>query len=456
MTVSKYLSILRSSWKLIAGCALIGAIIAAVLSFAATPLYKSSTNLFFYISGGDSTQQLLQGSTYAQNQVQSFALLATQPVVLEPVIKDLKLDTTPVALAKQVSTTVPLDTVLLQISVVDTAPNQAAQIANGIGAQLSKTVSAMSPSATSSSNSAVTVKATTVSPATPPPFPFSPQKKMNIALGLFGGLVVGVIWSLIRALLSSRVNTVERVAEITDVPVIGQLPGAPTRDRVELSQATHGPRAEAVSALATNFDYVNVKRRVKSLVVTSSLAEEGKTSTSLSLALALSTNLRVVLIDADLRRPTLAEATGLDGSVGLSTLLAGKATLDDVVQPWQRDRLSVITAGGVPPNPPMLLASELMTDLLAELRDRYDLVIIDAPPLLPVSDAAILGQETSGCLLVVNARSSRRSDVQQSLRTLELAGATPLGIVLNEVKVAEGRAYGSYDVLPEATTEAQG
>ena len=180
MDVSRYLEVLRLRWKSIAVLGIVGAILGILLSLATTPQYRSTTTLFFYLSGGDSATQLLQGSTYAQNQVRSFALLAEQPVVLEPVIAELGLDTTSNDLAKSVTTNVPLDTVVMEISVTDTSPTQAAAVANAIGTQMGVVLTDLSPgdSATGGAGAdpanGASVKVSTVAPATPPGFAYSP------------------------------------------------------------------------------------------------------------------------------------------------------------------------------------------------------------------------------------------------------------------------------------------
>ena len=167
MDLARYFSVLLKGWKVIAAAALIGAVLAGVYSMLSTPQYRATTTLFFYLSGADSTTALLQGSTYAQNQVSSFALLAEQPVVLDPVIKQLNLDETSVQLSKQVTTTVPLDTVVMDISVTDTSATQAAAIANAIGAQMSTAITNLTPAGDAATKTA-SIKVSTVAPAQVP------------------------------------------------------------------------------------------------------------------------------------------------------------------------------------------------------------------------------------------------------------------------------------------------
>ena len=225
MDFARYLTVLRNGWKWIGAFAIIGAVLAGTYSMLATPQYRATTTLFFYISGADSTTQLLQGSTYAQNQVRSFALLAEQPVVLDPVIKQLNLDETSVQLSKQVTTSVPLDTVVLDVIVTDQSPQQAAAIANAIGAQMSTAISNLSPSGPGANTA--TVRVSTAAPAQVPQYAYSPNTKQNVAFGLILGVIVGAGVVVIRELTNNRVSSARIAKEVTNFPVVGDIPFDP-------------------------------------------------------------------------------------------------------------------------------------------------------------------------------------------------------------------------------------
>lgn len=463
MDVGRYVQVLKRAWKLIAAVAIIGAVIAGTYSMLATPQYRATSTVFFYLNGGDSTTQLLQGSTYAQNQVQSFSMLAQQPIVLDPVIKELNLNDTSVSLSKKITTDVPLDTVLLNVSVTDPDPAKAAAIANGVVTQLSKTITDLSPSgaaaaagATPASPSGVSVRASTVAPASVPEFAYTPNTKQNVAIGLLFGLALGAAIAVLRDLLNNRVNSEEIVKAMTSAPVIGNVPfDSEATSSPAVYPGQHTPRAEAFRLMGVNFEYLNFQNKINCLAVTSSLPGEGKSTVALNLALAMSQHRRVVLIDADLRRPTVSKITGLEGSIGLSGVLSGKGSLQEALQPWRRGQFTVLTAGQIPPNPSELLGSDAMKRTLDQLGEQFDLIIIDTPPLLAVSDSAILSKLTDGAVVVVNAKRTKRQELEQSLDTIEKSGGDVVGVVMNKSTQHAAHAYyGTYESREPDTRQA--
>ena len=180
----------------------------------------------------------------------------------------------------------------------------------------------------------------------------------------------------------------------------------------------------------------------KTVLVTSSLPGEGKSTTAANLAIALAeSGQSVCLVDADLRRPMVNEYLGLDRNAGLTTALVGSADVDSLLQHWGGMDLFVLTSGQIPPNPSELLGSAAMKDLLTRLEQTFDIVIVDAPPLLPVTDAAVLSQHVGGVVIVVGSQKIRRTDLEKSLNSLQLVGSSILGIVLNRLPVKGPDAY---------------
>lgn len=181
----------------------------------------------------------------------------------------------------------------------------------------------------------------------------------------------------------------------------------------------------------------------RAVLVTSSLPGEGKTTTATNMALALAqSGQSVVLIDADLRRPMVAEYLGLERSAGLTTVLVGEADVDDMLQQWGRDNLFVLTSGRIPPNPSELLGSAAMEALLHRLEDQFDAVVIDSPPLIPVTDAAVLAQKVAGVILVVDSQRTKQASMLKSLHSLEMVEANLLGVVLNRLPLKGPDSYG--------------
>ena len=181
--------------------------------------------------------------------------------------------------------------------------------------------------------------------------------------------------------------------------------------------------------------------------MTSSIESEGKSTTGANLAIALAdAGSRVLFVDADLRRPKVADYMGLEGAVGLTDVLIGRAEIDDVIQPWGAAELFVLPAGPVPPNPSELLGSTRMSQLISDLNDRFDVVIFDSPPLLPVTDAAILAKNVGGAIVVVAAGRAHKHQLKGALTALQNVGAPVSGLVLTMIptKGPDARGYGRY------------
>jgi capsular exopolysaccharide synthesis family protein len=203
------------------------------------------------------------------------------------------------------------------------------------------------------------------------------------------------------------------------------------------------PRAESFRTLRTNLQYLDVGRADRSFVITSSIESEGKSTTGANLAIALAdTGARVLLVDADLRRPKIADYMGLEGAVGLTDVLIGRAELKDVIQPWGRNKLYVLPAGHVPPNPSELLGSARMVHYIAEFNTAFDVVIYDAPPLLPVTDAAILAKGVGGAIIIVAAGRTHKNQLKGAISALDNVGAPVSGLVLTMLPTKGPDAYG--------------
>jgi capsular exopolysaccharide synthesis family protein len=433
MTSRRLLEVFRRRWRWVAFGLLLGGIVAATMSSTATPMYRATASVFFSAQFGNSASDLAQGSTYLQDEVSSFAQLATTPAVLQPVVDELSLRGGVAALATRVQASAPVGTVIVQVSVVDPSAPQSASIDDAVVRSLSRVVKAVAPKDSSGSP---TVQAVTVAMAEVPESPFSPNVPLELAIGLLAGLLLGTAAALTREALDNRVRDRGVVAELTPLPVIGEIPPVPSA-RVLVTDPTSGS-AEAFRSLRTNLQFLRLPTDSASdlhvLAVSSSVSGEGKSTVALNLAASLAeTGQSVLLLDADLRRPTVATITGLEGAVGLTTVLLGQAALADVVQEWGSSGLHVLPAGGLPPNPAELLGSPRMQSLLREMRGRYRFVVIDSPPLLPVADAAVLSQYVDGVLVIADVTRARRRQLEAALRTLTQIDAPTLGVVLTRV-----------------------
>lgn len=440
--MNEYVSALRKRWWVIALLAAIGAGIGYYDAQSATPMYRASSEMYVSLTRGDTVGELVQGSTYTRSLVESFVQLATTPVVLDEVVEDLDLGVSSRALADAVTADSPLNTVIIQVTAVSADPDRASAIANSVASHLSETVVALSPT---SAEGAATVSMNVVSPAVPAVHPFSPNKKLDVATGFALGLALGFVIALVVSRLDTRVRTMKDLPTEPERAMLGAIP----LDRAikrhggrAILEAPHSPLAESYRRVRTNLQFLNLATPLRVVVVSSAVPNEGKSITAINLALTMAEQgKRVLLVDADMRRASLATECGLEESAGLSTVLVGEATLEDVAQPWASPHLHVVTAGTAPPNPGQLVESEAMTSFLSSARELYDFVVLDAPPLLAVTDAAVLAHRTDGVIVVAGSTKVRRHELVEALTSLDAIEANVLGIVLNKVRRSRSDGY---------------
>ncbi len=445
MDLQTYLKVLRKRWRVVVVTVIALVALASAYTALSTKTYASSLQFFVSTSDSSNAAQLAQGSTFSQARVTSYTQLVTAPVVLQPVIDKLQLPDKARDLQKHVTATVPPNTVLINVSVTETSPEQAQKIAAAIGQQFPQTVQDIERV---KANAASPVKVTLTKSAVIDSGPVSPKPLRNLLLGVVLGLLLGIGLAVVRHILDTRIRTKQDVEELSDaLTVIGSIPFDSDAPKHPLLVQTdpHSSRAESFRSLRTNLRFVDVANHPRVIVMTSSLAGEGKTTTTANLALVLAEmGASVCLVEGDLRRPRLLEYLGMEGAVGLTDVLIEQAALADVLQPFGKHRLSVLGAGQLPPNPSELLGSPAMRETLARLEEQFDYVLIDAPPLLPVTDAAVLSSLASGAVLVVGSGLVTRDQVLTAVETLEAVNGQLLGVTLNRVPRGN-RVSGYYD-----------
>jgi capsular exopolysaccharide synthesis family protein len=439
--LGEYLDIIRRRWLGVLIIVLTTLALASVVTLMMPRKYTAATQLFFGVAA-ESVSDMAQGSNFAEKQMSSFAEVATSPRVLVPVIQQLGLRVTPRELTESVKATVRVNTVTLEIAVTDPDATRAARTANAVGAELAKAVADLSPDREDGTEA---VQVNTIAPAEVPTESSSPKVPQNLGIGLILGLLLGVGIAVLRDVLDTKIRNENDVGLVTASPILGvvaydqEVPSHPVILRDEPQAAP----SEAVRRLRTNLQFIDIANQPKSIVVSSSIPAEGKTTIAINLAVSLAdTGARVILIDADLRRPSIAQYMGIEGQVGLTTVLIGRADVKDVVQPFGTSSLDLLPAGQVPPNPSELLGSAAMASLLERLSDSYDMVLLDSPPLLPVTDAVVLSKMAGGVVVIVGADRIHRPQLRQSLDSLETAGAHLFGIVMNKIARREAAAYG--------------
>lgn len=445
MTLQDYLRVLRERWRVVIAAVLIALVAAGAAWFLRPAEYTAQLTLYVSSQGGDSTSAAFQGAQLSQQRVTSYVELVSSRRVSEDVIAELGLGVAPESLAKRITASSALDSVLIAVAVADRSPERAAQIANTLGTVFTDLVDELERPVEPGAPQAVTVRV--VQPAVTPDVPSSTGLPVTLALGLLAGLAVGVGGALARNALDTSVKSPEQLREIAKAPNLGTIAfdAAVPKHPLTVHEDPQSPRAEAFRQLRTNLQFVDVDEPRKVIVVTSALPAEGKTTTLANLAIALaSTGQRVLAIEADLRRPKLASLLGLERSVGLTSVLSGRIGVVQAVQQWSGG-VDVLASGPLPPNPSELLASQQMKSLLMELRGYYDTILIDTPPLLPVTDAAAVAPSTDGVILVCRFKETTRDQVTRSAEAITAVSAPLLGTVLTMVPSSGPRAYAQYN-----------
>lgn len=449
MDLRDLLSVLRARWIVIVAATLIGGILALALSLLTSPTYQSKLQFYVTVAAGDSAAAAYQGSLGAQQRVQSYAALVKSTDITREVVEVSGVDLPAGEVADNTSATADAKTVLLDVAVTDSDPERALELANAFGRVLPEAINDLE---TPDGGGPALAKLSVVNPPALPTAPVAPKTEQNVAVGLVLGVLVGIGLVLLINALDRRIKTKEQIEDIAGKPVVGSIPFRKNEDKEEGAEHIvpfkegHSPAAESFRRLRTNLQFLNVDNPPRVFVITSSVASEGKSETAVNLSLALAeSGYRVLLVEADLRRPLVVNYMAMPDKVGLTNVLSGQAAFEDVVQETRHEGVDLLACGPLPPNPSELLASEVARQLLAELRDKYDYVIIDSPPLLPVTDGALLARITDGALLVVRSQRTTIDQVAQSVDNLKKADANLLGAVSVANKPAKKGSSDYYD-----------
>jgi non-specific protein-tyrosine kinase len=486
MDLRRQIAIVRAwLWLFIISVILAGGA-AFLVSGAMSKIYQSQSTLIVgqsLTSANPDYNQLLA----AQRLSQTYAAVVTTRPLAQRVIDKLTLRISPDQLLTEVRADAPANSALITITVSDTDPGKAAEIANafsqelidespaiqGKQADLQKSIqanidstqvqitqtqarqtrlvslratyAALLPNLDANSSNLLTI----VEPAIAATAPSSPKTLLNIILAAVLGLLAAVGIAFLVEYLDDSITSSEEVQELTGLATLGVVPvmkGDKKRRemyRLETLLNPRSPVAEAYRALRSNIEFASVDTPLKSLLVTSSLPKEGKTTTAGNLAIVFAqAGSRVLLVDADLRKPGLHSVFNLPNQHGLTSLFRDEnASIASVAQDTELDRLKVITSGALPPNPAELLGSKRWLAILERLKSEADLVIIDSPPLQAVTDPALLCAAVDGTIFVIHARHTRRGAVRQGLDSLSRSGGKILGVTMNRLKQREYDQY---------------
>ncbi|HEX5811763.1 MAG TPA: polysaccharide biosynthesis tyrosine autokinase, partial [Pseudonocardia sp.] len=410
-----------------------------------------------------------------------YAPLLQDERITQPIIDRLQLPMTAAQLARHITVTVQPETVVLSAAVTDTSPDRAAAIANALAEEFVGLVQqleqpfgpetaapttapapagARAPATTAPApapSPAPKIGAQIIRPATAVPVPVAPSVPFNLALGAAIGLLVGLAGAFVRDARDTTIRSAAQLRAVTGAPVLAQI----ATDRgARLHPLTAGaapasPSVEAFRKLRTNVQFLGPDRPHRVITVASATPGEGTSTTACNLALALADAAnRVLLVDLNLRSPSVEQYLGLEPSTGATSVLSGRIPAKRAVRRWAEGRLDVLTAGGTPFNPSELLASRATDALLDEVRPHYDFIIIDTPALLPVTDAAVVAARSDGVILLVQYGSTAEEQVVAALNVLEAVKAPLLGVVLTRTpaprlrEIRRHRPYPEPDLVP--------
>ncbi|MGW4421168.1 polysaccharide biosynthesis tyrosine autokinase [Streptosporangium sp. NPDC004631] len=433
MNLLSYLWLIRKNWPFITGTLALSIVAALALTAVMPPAYAASVSMMVSASNQEGgTVTAYQAALLSQQRMQSYANLLTSRRVLQAIAGGGDVE----KLRKNIVAEAVPDTVLLRATVTDGDPHRAAQLADSLSRAFAELIDDLERPAQYPDGARVSVSV--VDRAQVPSAPVRPRLPVNVALGALIGLVVAGGTIIARDLLDTTIKTHEGLRQATGVPVLGEIGYEQSARRYPLITGRDRPstRAEAFNTLRTNLQFMDAEHRPRSLVVISCLPGEGVSSVSGNLAVTLAeAGWRVTLIDGDLRRPSVGDYLEVGDRPGLTDVLAGRAEAPTVTRRWDgpTGRLSVLPSGPLPANPSVLLSSPPMRLLIDELAGACDIVIVDTPPLLSVTDAAALAAICDGTLLVAGYGGPCRQDIARALDLLSAVGARLVGTVLNAV-----------------------
>jgi polysaccharide biosynthesis transport protein len=432
--LADYFLVLRRRWWLIVLIAAVCSGGAAATTFAKAPQYTATTRLL--VSGGQSggaNDEISRRQLANQRAVAYAQLVDTGPA-------DAAAAQAADSIASNASTSAIADgnSPFIVITVQAGSAQAAQQIANSYVVVLPDVIRRLEQTPSSSPPEISTLEAATL-----PAAPTSPVHQRDILIGVVLGLVLGMSAALIREALDARVRDSSEIERRTGAALLGSVPKERSSDRLVSMTKPRSARAEAYRHVRTQLEFAGTSGLPRSIVVTSASPSEGKSSLSANLAIAAARSGRdVVLVDADLRKPSIAKYFGVKPALGLSDVLQGTVDWNGALIPVEGERIHLLPAGQIPSFPGELVGSAQMVQLIQELEDQFDLVVIDSPPVLPVSDALIMGVNAGGVVLVARMRITRRAALIRAIEAVRKVDANLLGVVANAAMRREEKAYG--------------
>ncbi len=423
---------------------LLGSVVATSLM---TPKFEASVEMLVsqgqIAPGNQSLGESYQALLLSERLAMTFKEMISSRTLAERVISKLELPLLPEDLQKKVGAKLVKDTELIEISVTDDNPVLVKNIANAYASEFINITKEVIPS-----SALINVKV--VEPAVVPLDPVKPNASLNVILGLLVGLMASIGLAFLLEMIDVTIKEQEDVERLLGVPSLGKIPRGESPFLLNNDDAII---SDVYRSIRTNLQYINFNQSIKTLIVSSANQSEGKTTVSSNLAIVYAqAGYKVLIIECDLRRPTLVDLFNIQNDRGLSNVLAGVATVESVICETQIDGLRIISSGPIPPNPADLLNSENMDRVLSDLRETFDLIILDSPPALAITDTAILSTKADAVLLLSHYGKTKKNEIIAAKEALSKVGGRIIGFVINGTDMPrKGRYYYQKSYMEQPT-----
>jgi capsular exopolysaccharide synthesis family protein len=454
MTVSSIFSIVRRRLLPLLLCLIAGIGGGLWHGHSQSKVYQSSARVFMNIPTAQTTLEALQGVQLSGQLLDSYANIVTSRTAAEQVRNQLGWTDSVGSILHRLSAATEPNTLIITITAKDHDPARAAALAEASANVLNSTVASLE----TNRDAASAVQARIIDHAVLPTTPVSPRPTRDLILGLILGLLAGIALAAALDALDRSIKLPSEADALLGAPGLGGVPKFRSGRVPVLAGEKGGAAAEAYRSIRTAVRYINVDEPPRTLVISSPRDGEGKTTTAINLALALAqSGERVVLVDADLRGPSVAKKLRRKAELGLTDILTGGTTTDKALCTY-RPQLDVLFSGPTPPNPSELLGSQRMAAVIEQLANEYDYVIFDAPPVLQVTDAVVLSTQVDGTMMVLRHGRTNRAAAAEAARRLGAVDANVIGYVFNALAGREPEAYysnyGATEVISRQLQEA--
>ncbi|MBA2609557.1 MAG: polysaccharide biosynthesis tyrosine autokinase [Actinobacteria bacterium] len=427
MELQALVSLFRRRWWIVALAFVIGMSAGLLRSGTTTKIYRAEARLYVNVPNASDLRAQAEGVQLTTQLLASYAKIVGSEKTTGLVANALGNRVTPRQVRARVSASTVPSTLLLEVRATDRNPRLAAVLANETALALTTVIDELG-----SNPSGIGVKATIIDRANVPSGPIVPRPKNDLAVGAMLGLALGAGIALAVDALDKTIRTPQIASEIFDAPYLASVPRQKRVSTQPLSAVNgRSPAGESYRVLRTAIRFRDATHPIKTVLITSAAAGDGKSTIAANLAIAMAQDgARVILIDADLRRTRLANMFDLKKGPGLSNVLLGKVKLNDALVSWSRG-LRILGIGTPGLNPSEALGSQAMVDVLNEAKSMADMVIVDAPPVLPVTDPTVLAALVDATLVVCRWGRTTLHAADATRATLDNVGANVIGVVLN-------------------------